>query len=104
MIRHLVEHEFDQFVSKSAKQLVILDFWASWCKPCGVMEPIMENISRRFTMTVEILKVDVDNEERLAKAAGIQSVPTMVFFKPGNPQPIYKHSGVMSEVDLPWVN
>lgn len=101
MIRHIAEHEFDMYVLKSDKNLVIVDFWAPWCKPCQAMEPILDAISRRFTIQIDIIKVNVDDEPRLAKISGVRSVPTMVFFQRG--QHVKSEVGAKSEAYLTGV-
>jgi thioredoxin 1 len=83
MIRHIAEHEFEMLVLQSDKNLVIVDFWAPWCKPCQAMEPILDSISRRFTTQLDIIKVNVDDEPRIAQASNVTSIPTMVFYKKG---------------------
>ena len=83
MIRHIVEHEFKMLVLDSDKKLVIVDFWAPWCKPCQAMEPILESLSRRFTTVLDIMKVNVDDEPRVAKGSNVRSIPTMIFYQKG---------------------
>lgn len=85
MIKHIAEHEFEMFVLQSRKKVVLVDFWAQWCAPCRTMDPILESIARRFTMTLDVIKVNVDDEPRLAKVSGVKSIPTMIFFKNGKP-------------------
>lgn len=84
MIRHIAEHEFKLLVLESNKPLVIVDFWAPWCKPCQYLNPILESISRRFTMNLDIIKINIDDEFRIAQQFGVKSVPTMLFFQNGN--------------------
>lgn len=83
MIRHIAEHEFAVTVLQSNKNLVIVDFWAPWCKPCQAMEPIWESLSRRFTMQLDIVKVNVDDEKRIAQASNVTSIPTLLFYQNG---------------------
>ena len=83
MIRHITEHDFKMLVLESDKPLVIVDFWAPWCKPCQAMEPILNAISRRFTTQIDIMKVNVDDEQRVAQGCNVHSIPTMVFFQKG---------------------
>ena len=83
MIRHITEHDFKMLVLESDKPLVIVDFWAPWCKPCQAMEPILDSISRRFTTQIDIMKVNVDDEQRIAQGSNVRSIPTMLFYKKG---------------------
>jgi thioredoxin len=70
-------------VLESDKKLVIVDFWAPWCKPCQAMEPILDSISRRFTTQIDIMKVNVDDEQRIAQGSNVNSIPTMLFYQKG---------------------
>lgn len=84
MIRHVAEEQnFITAVLQSNKKLVIVDFWAPWCKPCQAMEPFMESLSRRFTSVMDIVKVNVDDAADIAKASNVKSIPTMVFYSAG---------------------
>lgn len=84
MIRHVAEeHNFKISVLQSNKPLVIVDFWAPWCKPCQAMEPILESISRRFTSVLDIVKVNVDDAPDIAKASNVNSIPTLLYYNNG---------------------
>ncbi len=84
MIRHIAEdQDFQNNVLHSSKQLVIVDFWAPWCKPCQAMEPYMDSISRRFTSLIDIIKVNVDDATDIAKASNVSSIPTLLFYQKG---------------------
>ena len=64
----------------------IIDFYADWCRPCKMVEPIMEELSEKYKGQVVIYRVNVDQERELAQFFGIQSIPT-VFFCPSNGDP-----------------
>ena len=64
----------------------IIDFYADWCRPCKMVEPIMEELSKKYKGQVVIYRVNVDQERELAQFFGIQSIPT-VFFCPSNSDP-----------------
>ena len=78
------EDQFEQKVLKSNK-LVLVDFFATWCGPCHMIAPILEQVSSEANGNYEIYKVDVDQNERLAMQYGIMSIPTMMLFKGGKP-------------------
>ena len=75
------ENEFDEVVLKSDKP-VFVDFYATWCGPCKMMSPILEQLSEE-KQDVLFAKVDVDDAERLAILYGISSIPCMILFKNG---------------------
>lgn len=77
----LNEKEFEQFVDNS-QGLVLVDFFATWCGPCRMLAPILEDLSQEID--TPIYKVDVDECENLSRRFGILSIPTMIFFKNGN--------------------
>ena len=74
------ENEFKQYV-EDAKGVVLVDFYATWCGPCRMLAPILEELSEE--VETPIYKVDVDECENLSRRFGILSIPTMIFFKNG---------------------
>ena len=70
---------FDQLVKESTKP-VMVDFWATWCGPCQMLSPIVEEVSAEYE-DVDFYKVNVDEEHGLAMQFGIQSIPTLAFIK-----------------------
>ncbi|MCR5632472.1 MAG: thioredoxin [Eubacterium sp.] len=75
------EAQFDEEVLKSDKP-VFVDFYATWCGPCKMMSPILEQLSEE-KQDVKFAKIDVDDAERLAILYGISSIPCMILFKNG---------------------
>ena len=78
------EDQFGEKVLKNDK-LVLVDFFATWCGPCHMIAPILDQVSRESDGNYEIYKVDVDQNEMLARKYGIMSIPTMMLFKNGQP-------------------
>ena len=72
---------FDAEVLQSAKP-VLVDFWATWCGPCQMQGPIVEELSEELTDVV-VGKLDVDAEEDIAARYSIMSIPTVILFKDG---------------------
>lgn len=73
---------FEEVVLKSDKPVVV-DFWASWCGPCRMVAPIMEELANDFVGKVQIAKVNVDEQGELAAQFRIMSIPTVLVFKNG---------------------
>ena len=65
---------------------VIIDFYATWCGPCRVLSPLVEEVAKKYEGKILVYKVDTDKEPRLAQSMGIQSLPTL-FFIPVTGQP-----------------
>lgn len=62
---------------------VLLDFWASWCGPCKMLSPIIEEIEKEYAGSVKVGKVNVDDEVELAQKYGVASIPTVLLIKNG---------------------
>lgn len=75
------EKEFNDIIK--SKKVVLVDFFATWCGPCRMLSPILEEVSEEANGEYEIIKVDVDESYDLAKKFGIMSVPTMIIFQDG---------------------
>jgi len=88
---------FDQMVSDSNVPILV-DFWATWCGPCRMIAPALEEIAEEQADAVRIVKVDVDNNPELSNRFGIRNIPTLLFFKGGE---VKDHVvGLTSKADL----
>jgi len=67
----------------NAKEPVLVDFYATWCPPCKMLSPILEELAEEFKDKIKFVKVDVDEEYSLAERYGIRGVPTLMLFKDG---------------------
>ena len=76
----------------------VLDFWASWCGPCRMLSPTVEALAEKYEGKVEFGSVNVDEEDALASAFGIQVIPTLFFLKKG--EVVNKTVGVRSASEL----
>lgn len=79
-------------------QLVLVDFFATWCGPCKQMHPVLEQLKSEMGDAVRILKLDVEKNEQLAYEYRIQSVPTLMIFRNG--EVLWRASGAQSLVAL----
>ena len=65
--------------------ITITDFWATWCAPCLMIAPVLEEIAEEYDGRVQIAKLDVDHNPQTAMAFGVMSIPTLIVFKDGQP-------------------
>lgn len=80
-----VEITDDNFEStiEGADGLAVVDFWATWCGPCRMVGPIVEQLADEYAGQVTVGKLDVDSNQRTAAQFGVRSIPTILFFKDG---------------------
>lgn len=84
MIKTVTQATFEHDVLK-ADRPVLVDLWASWCKPCLAMEPTIEEIAKEFDGKVDVAKLNVDENPDLAQSLDVMSIPTMMLFRKGQP-------------------
>lgn len=82
----------------SEDRLVLVDFFATWCQPCKMMHPVLEQLKEALGDKVRIIKVDVDKYGETSSRYGIQAVPTLMLFRQG--QVLWRQSGAMLKADL----
>lgn len=78
----ITKNNFREEVINSDKP-VLLDFWASWCGPCRMVGPIVEQVAEETRNTAKICKINIDEEPELAQAFNVMSIPTLVVMKHG---------------------
>ena len=81
-----------------SSQLTMVDFYATWCGPCRMMHPVLEQLKKELGDSIRIVKVDVDKNEAVAMQMRIQSVPTLMIFKEGEMK--WRQSGAMPSSEL----
>lgn len=79
----LDDRSFEGFVKEGKP--VVIDFWAPWCGPCRFVSPVVEDLAKEYGDRVKFGKVNVDNNPVTANRFGIQSIPTIMYFKNGKP-------------------
>ena len=78
---HFNKHGFDKAIA--AGGITMVDFWASWCGPCRMLAPVIDDLAGKYEGKAVIGKVNVDDEQALAMQYGVMSIPTVIFFKDG---------------------
>ena len=78
---HFTKDGFDKALSQG--KLMMVDFWASWCGPCKMLAPVIDELSAEYEGKVTVGKVNVDAEGELASQYAIVSIPTVIIFKDG---------------------
>lgn len=78
----ITDENFAQEVEKADK-LVVVDYWAAWCGPCKLSEPVIEELAEEYEGKVKIGKLNVDESHKRTHDAGVMSIPTMIAYKDG---------------------
>jgi thioredoxin 1 len=84
MTTAVTEQSFEEEVLQSEKP-VIVDFWAEWCGPCHAVAPVLDRIVDERNGDLKLVKVNIDEQPALSQRYGVQSIPTMILFKDGEP-------------------
>ncbi|MCR5736937.1 MAG: thioredoxin [Eubacterium sp.] len=95
-LTHVTDATFEEEVLKSEKP-VMVDFWATWCGPCQMLGPIVEQVAGE-TEDIKICKMDVDENPATAMKYQIMSIPTMILYKNG--QEVARNIGLVSKDEL----
>lgn len=82
----------------SGNQLVLVDFFATWCQPCKMMHPILKQVKDILGERIRIIKIDVDTHNTLSQKYQIQSVPTLMLFR--RCEVLWRTSGVIQKAEL----
>lgn len=93
----LTDSEFDESILKTPG-IVVVDFWAPWCGPCVQMAPGLEAFSEANAGRVTVFKLDADDNPKSAEKYEIRSIPTIIFFRDG--EPLFVSRGAMSQSSL----
>lgn len=96
VIIELTKANFDEEVLEY-KGVVLIDFWASWCAPCNMLSPVIDQVASEHN-EIKVVKVNVDEQGELAGKFGIHSIPTLVVMKDG--VEVKRTSGLMSKSEV----
>jgi thioredoxin 1 len=107
MVIHLTEENFEDTIS--AGDVVLVDFWASWCGPCKMVSPLIDQLSEEVGSQTVIAKVDTDENPALAQKLGIASIPAVKVFQGGvevdsivGAVPLVRLKGLLSRAGVSW--
>ncbi|WP_425526042.1 thioredoxin [Halotia branconii] len=81
LVAYVQESEFDSLLSQEA--VIVVDFTATWCGPCRLISPLMEQLAEEFKGRAKVVKVDIDNNKPIFKRFGLRSIPAVLIFKNG---------------------
>ena len=78
----VTDQNFDEEIVHSAIPAMV-DFWATWCGPCKMVAPVVEELAKEYQGKIKVAKMDVDNNRETPARFGIRNIPTLIFFKGG---------------------
>ena len=81
-VNEVTDRSFEKDVLQSAKP-VLVDFWATWCVPCRMLEPTVAAVAEKYAATARVVKVNVDDNPAISQRYGIKGIPTLILFKAG---------------------
>ncbi len=94
----VISLDTDGFDSAIENGVVLVDFWATWCPPCRIQAPILEELAAEISHVATITKLDVDQNRPIASRFGIRSIPTLILFKDG--KEVERYVGVQQKETL----
>jgi len=81
-MRNVTEHDFDEAVLNNPKP-VLVDFWAPWCAPCKSLAPTLDELAEEYAEEIEVVKIDIDENPKLAERFGVRGIPLLMMVKDG---------------------
>ncbi|MBD5143125.1 MAG: thioredoxin fold domain-containing protein [Ruminococcus sp.] len=98
MLFHTSEKYFPEILEESKKNPVLVDFYASWCMPCRILEPKLDTFSEIYYQQISAYSVNIDTDAKLAEYYQIKNLPTVILFK--NQQPVQRWE---KEISIPEI-
>lgn len=98
MSEQITELTDSDFAAHINQGVTLVDFWAPWCGPCRMQSPILDRVAQKRQGQAKVAKVNIDASPTIAAAQNVQSIPTMIVFRDG--QPVQTFVGVRPEADL----
>ena len=92
------DQNFESEVLKEEKTPVLVDFWATWCGPCQMQGPIIEQLTKEMENKVKVGKLEVDRNPQMAEKLGVKSIPTLMIFKKG--EMVWQNVGLQTKDKL----
>jgi len=84
-ITEVASTEFDQLVLEGSKSRpIVVDFWAPWCGPCRMITPIIEELDKEYSGSIDFYKLNIDESQDIASRYNIMSIPTVIIYKDGS--------------------
>ena len=94
-MQNTIKMNYDEFEKKLRENnLVMVDFFATWCGPCQMFSPVVEQVAKKYENKLTVIKIDIDENSDIAEKYSIQSVPTSILFK--NSEIVERVSGMLS--------
>ncbi len=96
MVQIITNTNFSEIIGSGKP--VLIDFWATWCGPCRILTPTVDEIAEEFEDKIIVAKCNVDDAEEISFRFGIRNIPTLLYIKGGDV--VYRSVGVVSKAEI----